>query len=210
MIAKKLLLKERLLNSLDSTLRNDGFKLNKSAAEFTKKTIDGWCKYQIIFLERGYWELIPGMLVRNDTVENIFHETSEFNNQDKNRTPTIGTSVENYLHDQTGNFRLVLKDETEIPAAANSLISIYYNYASPFFKKYEDINEIEKDVNADINDTSLTGPIFKGTKGIILAKLCNRENYTNLQRCYYEYYSNFSKGFYLPSFKKLTDYLKEI
>jgi len=210
MIQKRLLLKERLLNTLDNTFQNDGFKLDKSAVEFTKKTIAGWYKYQIIFLERGCWELIPGMLVRDDTVENIFHKTSEFNNQHKKRTPTIGISVENYLHDQTGNFRFFLKDETDIPVAANSLISLYYHYASPFFKKYENISEIEKDVNADINDTSLTGPIFKGSKGIILAKLCNKENFENLQRGYYEYYSNFSGGFYLPSFKKLTAYLKDI
>lgn len=208
---EKKLLKEELLERLDNTLQKEGFKLSRSAGEFTKRKSDGWWKYQVIFLDRDYgWELNLGMLIRKNVVEEIFHEISGFGEQYKKGTPTIGITVENYLHDKNDRYRFDLQNDADIENIRRQLIGIFYDYAVPFFEKYDVIGEIEKAVNAmnvDVDNSSLTGPVFNGFKGIILAKLCNKENYRSLMRDYYEYYSNFSDGFYLPNFEKLIAYL---
>ena len=78
----------------------------------------------------------------------------------------------------------------------------------PFFTIFDSLEAIEKLVNDYPLDTSFTGAIFKGAKGIILAKLCHKLNYNELVELYLNHYKKYAKGFYLPQFERLVNYLE--
>lgn len=208
-MTKKDFLKQKLLKKISGKLYKEDFTLNKSLAEFTKKNIGGWNKFQIVFLDRSNkWELNPSMLIRKNVVEGIFHQISEFEPRYQKGTPTIGVSIEEYVSNG-GKYRFILSEEGEIDEIAESLIKIFHEIALPFFSKFDSLEEIESAVNKDPNDILLTGGIFKGFKGIILARLLNRPNYIELSKTYSRYYQKFSNGFYLHEYNNLLNLLDQ-
>jgi hypothetical protein len=209
-MTKREFLKAELLKILESELKVHDFKLNKALAEFTRKVKDGWFKYQIVFLkiDEG-WELNPCLLLRFNCIEDIFHKISGFEQKYQKGTPTIGTSLENYMKDGSG-YRYTLTEEDQIDEIGKELQMLFCNVALPFFEKYNSLVVLDEALNTDTKDTSLTGDIFKGLKALISAKLSGRLNYYELEKFYLNYYKEFSDGFYLPEFDKLREELKNL
>jgi len=209
-MTKRNFLKTELLKNLESKIKDFGFQLNKTQAEFINKNKFGWFKFQIVFLkiDEG-WELKPSLLIRCNTIENIYHEISEFETKYQEGTPTIGSSIEDYLNDNV-SYRYRLTDENQINSIAQQLYILFITIALPFFDKYNTIEKIDKVLNNNMHDTSLTGAIFKGAKALITAKLTNRANYQELENYYLNYYSMFSNGFYMPNYLNLVKLLKTL
>jgi hypothetical protein len=202
-------LKSEVLTRLGEKLKSSGYKLSKSACEFTKKTDFGWNKYQIVFLNRDNgWELKPSLLVRFNEVENLFHQISDFDKKYQKVTPTIGTSIEDLVNSSITQTRLELTNEIQINGVVNSLIELFDNVADPFFRTYNNLHAIDEKLNSNVNDTSLTGDIFKGIKSLIIAKLIKRKDFCKIENIYHSYYKEFSNGFYLPEYLKLRELLK--
>jgi hypothetical protein len=209
-MTKREFLKTELLKELEFDLKEKGFQLNKSLAEFTKKNKDGWFKYQIVFLQTDDgWIIKPCVLLRFNIIENIFHETSGFEDKFQKGTPTIGTAIEDYLKD-SNSYRYTLTNEDQINGLGKELQLLFYNFVLPFFEKYNSLKVLDEALNTDTKDTSLTGNIFKGSKALIIAKLLNRKNYNELETTYLNYYKEFADGFYLPGFEKLIKKLKDL
>jgi hypothetical protein len=201
-------LKSELLKALDLKLKDSGFKMNKTSGEFTKKNKDGWFKYQIVFLKiSGGWELKPSLLLRFDIVENIFHRISGFEEKYKKGTPTIGTSIEDYQSGGNGIYRFQLMEESQIDVIVQNLFLLFQEVALPFSERFNTLEKIDRALNIDLKDTSLTGGIYKGSKSLIIAKLVGRGNYKELEDFYLNYYKVFANGFYLPEYKRLTELL---
>lgn len=203
-------LKSELLKALGIKLKPYDFNLNKSLAEYTKRNKDGWNKYQLVFLMRDEgWEINPGLLMRLDIVENIFHKFSGFEEKYKKNTPTIGTSIEDIGNDHQF-YRFELTEESQINVLAENLYSLFIKIGLPFFDKFNSLKKIDTVLNSNPEDVSLTGPIFKGSKAIIIAKFTGRNDFHELKSFYYKYYEKFADGFYLPEYKELTKALEEI
>jgi hypothetical protein len=83
--------------------------VNKSLAEFTKRTSEGWHKFQLVFLScANGWEIIPAMLIRKNVVEDLYHRASFFDAKYHKTTPNIGITVEKLRNDEQ-SYRFVLK-----------------------------------------------------------------------------------------------------
>jgi hypothetical protein len=206
-MTKRDFLKSELLKELEVKLKNFEFRLNKSLAEFTKKSKVGWYKYQIVFLIKDEgWELKPSLLLRIDVIEDIFHETSGFEEKYRKGTPTIGTSIEDYQSDGK-RYRYHLNEEDQINAISQELYLLFHRIALPFFERYNSLEKIDEAINSNFKDTALTGDIFKGSKGLIVAKLIGSGNYKELEEIYFNYYRELSGGFYLPNYKRLMEHL---
>jgi len=202
-------LKNEVLARVDEKLNPFGYKLSKSACEFTKKTDFGWNKYQIVFLIRDNgWEIKPSLLVRFDVVENLFHQISDFDKKYQKGTPTIGTSIEGLGGSSIVQTRFELTNEAQINRVINGLVELFDSVAVPFFERFDKLSSIDDKLNSNIEDTSLTGDIFKGTKSLIIAKLMKRQDFDKLESAYQSYYESFSDGFYLPEFLRLKELLK--
>jgi hypothetical protein len=116
--------------------------------------------------------------------------------------------VEEYLQTGYGSYHLLLKEEEEINETAHQIVNIFKKIALPFYEKFDSLNAIEEKINNDSKGGPIIGAIFKGSKGIILAKLLGRLNFQDLQLTYMNYYEQFANGFYLPSYLALIEYLK--
>ncbi len=204
---KKNFLKQQVLNSLDEKLKIFGFKSKKSDDSFVQNTEFGRNMFSVTFLKKGTgWNIRPGLLIRFDIVENLFHQISDFEKKYQKGTPTMGTSIEDL--DINGlETRFDLTEEEQIDIVTDKLFELFKSVGIPFFEKNNELRSAERAVNQDVSSTHLTGPIFKGMKGLILAKLFNRKDFTILQEKYLHYYENFSDGFYLPEYKRLMELL---
>ncbi|MEO6131055.1 MAG: hypothetical protein ABIQ02_04355 [Saprospiraceae bacterium] len=206
-MTKREFFKNELLKMLETKLKKFGFRLNKSLSEFTKNNSSGWQKYQIIFLlTDGGWQVHPAIFIRFNLVEDLFHKISGFEKKYCKGTPTIGISIENYNSNEIPS-RFDVTEESQINEISDKLFILFENIALPFYEKYNTLETINQAMNNIPNDVSLTGPIFKGTKSLIVAKLLNDPHYYQLKNRYLEYYRDFSKGFYLPEYTALVKLL---
>ncbi|WP_194973046.1 hypothetical protein [Aquiflexum lacus] len=196
-------LKSEVLKGLYEELIHYDYILIKSTGEFVKKSKDGWFKYSLLFLIRDEgWEINPTISLRINLVEEIYHTVSGFEKKYQKGTPTLGTSVENYINDgQEYRFRLV--NENQINKVVSGLTDLFKKVALPFYQRYSSIEALDKVLNENPSDSSLTGAIFKGAKGLILAKLTKRSDYPDLVKVYTSHYEQLADGFYLKDFEKL-------
>jgi len=202
-------LKNAVLNGLESKLAIYGFKLTKSLPGFRKKTVFGRQDFHLVFLVRDKgWEINPGLLVRFDIIEDIYHQISRFEKKYQKGTHTIGTTIENLIKGGRES-RFDLYGDSQILDVENKLFELFKSVALPFYDKYSDIKVVDKVLNENTEDTLLTGCIFKGFKSLITAKLLNRVDYLQLEQVYQTYYENFADGLYLSEYLKLKDYLNK-
>jgi hypothetical protein len=183
------------------------FNLLRSKGEFVRTREDGWFKYSLVFLVRDEgWEVNPTMSLRNNLVEDIYHKISGFERKYQKGTPTLATSFENYINDGR-EYRFFIFSEDEIDEVVSGLFDLFERVALPFYQKYQSIENIDRGLNEKPDDSSLTGLIFKGFKGLIVAKLINRSDYKDLVEMYFGHYQQFADGFYLSDFEKLISEL---
>lgn len=210
-MTKREFLRNELLRGVEEKIVESGFKLTKSDTSFTRKTAYGWEKYSVTFLlnEDG-WTIATGLLIRFNNVEDFFHQRSGFEKKYQKGTPTIGTPIE-ALGIKRITERFDISEENDIEPAVNILVSIFNGVALEFFDTFNNLEEIEKAVNDDVNSTFLTGPIFKGMKGLILAHFVANKDIRKLDVEYYRYYESFSDGFYLDTYNNIRNLVfKEI
>ncbi|MCF2490773.1 hypothetical protein [Dyadobacter sp. CY347] len=207
-MTKREFLRYEVLNSLSVKLSSFGYKTSKANFEFIKKTNFGWNKYQLVFLIRDDgWEIKSSLLIRFDTIENLFHQISDFEKKYQKGTPTVGTSIEDLERLSSNSLSFQLSNESQINAIVSDLFELFKNVAIPFFEAYNDLQALDEKLNSNPMDTSLTGDIFKGMKALIIAKLVKRENYDELDKIYHSYYKYFANGFYLSGYQKLKELL---
>lgn len=207
-MTKRNFLKNEALKSLSEKLKDYDFKLVKSDDSFIQKTEFGWKKFSTTFLLKKSegWNIRPGLLVRFDVVEDLYHQVSGFEKKYHKGTPTLGTSIEDLnIHELETRFDLI--EERQIDPVVNELFKLFKSVAIPFFEKYDNLPSIDHEINDSVNSVDLAGSIFKGTKGLILAKLLDRKDFGVLQEKYQHYYENFSDGFYLPEYLKMKELL---
>ncbi len=195
--------------SLNEKLKVYGFKFKKFGDSFLQDTELGWNMLSIVFLTSSTgWNIRPGLLIRFNLVENLFHQISSFEEKYQKGTPTLGTSIEG-LNINGPASRFELTEETQIDMVADKLFELFKSVGIPFFDQYKDFHTVERAINQDTNETHLTGPIFKGTKGLILAKILDHKDFKTLEEKYLYYYKNFSNGFYLSEYIRLTELLRD-
>ena len=203
-------LRNKLLIALDLELSHKGYVMSKSQGEFTKKSVDGWEKFQLIFLIRGSgWEINPAMMIRKNEVENIYHKTSFFEAKYHKTTPTVGITVENFINDGDEH-RLILTCETDIFLCKQQIMKLFSQIVEPFFCHYSSIEEIEKEINIENRVSIFKGPKYEGCLGIILARIVKNPNYKHLEEKYRKYYEWFSNGFYMPEYEGVLNTLNSL
>ncbi len=202
-------LRNTLLTLLKAEFEPYGFALNKAKAEFTKRVPDGWQKLHLVFLVRSEgWEINPGLLIRKNVVENLYHQASYFEAKYHKTTATIGLPIADFIKDGH-DYRFQLNKEADLSPTFQGLVALFRQVAIPFFQQYNSLKEIEKEVN--IKDRKSLFPwINQGSVGLILAKLVSNPHYGQLEKKYRSYYEQMSKGFYLPEYEGVVKILNNM
>lgn len=201
-------LRNALLERLALDFAPYGFVLNKALAEFTKRSAQGWEKFQLIFLVRSNgWEINPAMLIRINVVEDIYHKASYFETKYHKTTPTVGIPLENFINDGKG-YRFDLTSEADIEHCYQNIMTLFKKAVVPFFLQYNNIEQLDKEVNVESSKSIFSGPKYEGNLGIILAKLAHNPRQNQLENKYRSYYQQFSNGFYLAEYEGIVEALR--
>lgn len=206
--------RETFANNLAVLLEEYNFKYVKSRDRFIRKYNDQEFWFSILtykYREDAGYYINPTIQIRVNQVENIFHIGSSFNAKQKKETSTIGCSIENYMNDNSGAYRFYIEALDDVKPACKFILQLFKDIAIPFFEEYDNLIAIERHVNEEpLRELAIINPIFRGSKGLIMAKLVGNCQFPQLKRVYTEFYSNFADGFYLDDFEKVVVSLKSI
>jgi hypothetical protein len=206
-------LKDFLFKCLNEKLEPVGFKFSKAKQGFVKETDLGQLWFSFLFYKyagvKGF-EINPVMQIRFEQIEEIFHKESEFSNKDQKGTSTVGCSIENFLAPSDNNsFRKTISSENDITITCNFFYYLFQSIVVPFFNKYNSLESLNELINSHPKENlNLIHPIFRGSKGLIIAHLLKDEDFEQLKKVYGAHYDSYYDGFYKPDFEKIVKRLK--
>ena|SRR5690242_19714893 len=200
-----------LLQSIASQLSEEGFILKVEKDRFIRPHQGVVDIFQLVFLDaKDTLRIQPNVSVRIECVENIFHQTSNFEAKFQNDTPTIGISVGHLIGGNNQACEFILRQNSEVLTTAKEIVSVFKKIALPYFQKYDSIKAIDAELNSEPTKLTLhrIAPWLRCATGIIVAKLVNRPNYDQLVQVYSKVMSSSDKGFYFRRFKALVKSLE--
>jgi hypothetical protein len=159
----------------------------------------------------GY-RIQPGVAVRIERVEEIFHQTSGFELKYQKDTPTMGTRVGSLLSGSSGACEFLLGSASEIASVTEKLVDVFRKIAVPYFEHWGSLAAIDIELNDKPNERTRHRALawFRCSTGIIVAKLVNRPEYEQLAAFYADVMTQDNKGFYLSRFQSLLKLLESI
>ncbi|MEQ8573823.1 MAG: hypothetical protein RIB63_07165 [Fulvivirga sp.] len=204
-------MKESILLKLGEKLMPYGFKLKKSTGEFTKKTINGWHRYLVLFYDKDGYEINTSVGIRINKVEDIYHRTSGFEKKYHKGTSTIGCFVEDYLKEYD-NYRFSVNKEGDLKNVVAVLLEIFEKVALPYFDKYDNLELIDKLLNSDPNEQTVHkgNTAMRAHIGIIVARLVGNVKYPELVESYHDIIGRTNKGFYKSEYEALVKDLENL
>lgn len=105
---------------------------------------------------------------------------------------------------------IILESEEDIKNASEEIIDLFTNIAEPYFKRYGDLEAIDRILNdnPDIISVHRNDQYNRYPLGLIVAKLNNRSNYEELKEKYDILIQEMSE-IYIERYKQVKEFLKE-
>jgi hypothetical protein len=212
-IVEKSHLKRALFEAVGSHVRAHGFEARLTKDRFVRLRDGRTDIYQLVCLDgKPGWRIQPNVGVRIERVEEIFHQTSEFEPKYQGDTPTIGGSVGAITAGNSRACEFLLESQSDVELVAGNISKLFDDFAIPYFEKFSSLAAIDAELNDRPTDrTPNRGATWlRCSTGVIVAKLVGRPNYDDLVETYREVLRNSDKGFYLKFFDPLVESLKSV
>jgi hypothetical protein len=207
-------LKVALFESLRQQLVGYDFKLNARNDNFLRLH-DGFTDiFQITCLDgKPGYRIRPGVGVRIERVEEIFHQTSGIERKYRKGTPTMGAPVGALLgENDPRSCDLLLDSYSEVASVTEKIMGVFCEHALPYFEHWGSLQAIDAELNDNPGERRVHWALawLRCSTGIIVAKLLGRPDYEQLAAFYTEVMTRDNKGFYLKRFLALLESLKRI
>lgn len=206
-------LKAALFESVGQRLAEAGFKLDAVRDNFVRRRDGITDILQLTCLEAklGY-RVQPGMAVRIERVEDIFHQTSGFEPKYRQDTPTMGTRMSSILSEGSRLCEFSLESKSEISSVTENILHVFRKVALPYFERWGSLVAIDAELNDKPGERTRHRALawFRCSTGIIVAKLVGRLDYEQLAAFYTDVMTQDNKGFYLNRFQSLLKSLESI
>lgn len=181
----------------------DNYLYVSRVGEFTSQ-------FQIIFVEKhDRLALEPCVGIRSDEVEAVFHRWSGFSTKDATNTATIGGMFETLFERQ---FSVEIHSDRDVHSAAQVLEEWYIDWAVPYFTTFNSVPRIDAILNEEPWQfcKHIANDHFRACKGLIVAKLCGRENFEALFAIYDERMKRWGERIYLENWLPLIADLRNM
>jgi hypothetical protein len=202
-----------LLGRLKGPLEREGFHFATRSKSFVHNQGDVTESFLVTCTDAkpGYW-VEPGVALRYESVERIFHRTSGWDPKFQEDTFTLGTRIGCLIDGKGTSCRLLLEAETEVPVIASQLLEIFKKFALPYFFRFSTLAAVDAELNNEPAEKSIhrAGAWLKCSTGLIVAKLVGRPDYDWLASTYTEILRRDNKGFYAQRFESLVGYLNSL
>ena len=203
----KALARAELIKALEPRMAARGFSLVKSMQWFQQKQPGLKRIYNLNFLNYVYYRVEPGIRMRIDEVERIFHRTSGYEKKPQGFPSTLSVSLWRLTEDHK-QFQYDLGDVDHVPVVASLAESAFDTVAAPYFDKYSSVAAVDSLLNKELHSVHYIMPWVKCSNGLIAARLNQRPNYDELAAIYSKAMKRIDEGFYSDRFEALVEDLK--
>ena len=203
-------LKNLLMNSISHQLEGLAFKAKLSRDSVVRQLDDIRHIYQFAFIESSVgWRIQPGVAVRFDHVEDIFHQTSGFDPKYQKDTPTIGGFIGSIRFASHQDCEFSLENVEQVAQVADALVELFHGFAEPYFERFTSLAAVDTELNDKPTERTpnRVAPWLRCATGSIVARLVDRPNYGDLIQVYLDTMRTSDKGFYLKRYQALLDWL---
>ena len=207
----KALARAELMKSLEPRMAARGFRLVKSMEWYQQKQPGIKRLYELEFINCGdYNSVRPGIRMRIDEVEKIFHRTSGYEKSAHSSTSTLGRPLWKLTEDHK-QFQYDLGDVDHVPVVASLAESAFDTMAAPLFEKYSTVAAVDSVLNKDPYKFGIFHflPYMQYAHGVIAARLNQRPDYGKLVDIYSKAMKRIAKGFYSDRFEALVRDLED-
>lgn len=200
----------KLLGILKPQMSKRGYRFSTVDDLFLQAEGDFTYQWQCRFTSGSYCvEVEPEMGIRSEIVERIFHQTSTFLPKYQSGTSTIGSSLANIERADLKLYTSVIATDEDLQIAALKLLALFDDKALPFFRHYGNLQAIDHLLNdRPYEHTPLCAyGISRETRGLIVARLVGRSNYSELEAYYRSRILKLNGGFFVTQFEALVSSL---
>lgn len=202
-------MKEIVFETIQADLKEAGFKLVKTRDWFIRKDKHiSFVFWVVPYLDQGHIRLTPTCGVRFNEVEDIFHKCSGFEEKYQKYTLTLVSEIWRWKR-QVDLHQYILKTEDDVQNIATQILQNFKHDALKYFESYSTLVEVDSVFNSEPDQECIHQimDFARCSRGIIVAKLCNRSNYEELVEIYRKRMLNQDKGFYLNPFDCINNLL---
>jgi hypothetical protein len=211
--AKATALKPLLFQCIRQYLSEEGFRSDAKRSIFVRRYEDITEIFYVTCTNAkpGHW-VTPGVGLRFDAVEEIFHRTSGWDTKLQKNTNTVGTQVGVLIDGKGTSCRFLLESESEIASVTEKVVGVFRKFALPYFVQFGSLAAIDAELNDHPAERSVNSSLawFRCSRGLIVAKLMGRPDYEQLVTIYTDVITRDNKGFYLKGFQALVESLKSV
>ena len=204
-------LAESIILTVANAIAPDGFAFDIASSAFVKQDGDIRFMFQVALAERhGVLACTPDVGIRSERVEQVFHRTSEFSDADAQNTSTLGVNVK--LLTRSSSYDVSVANSGEIEDAAEKLLRAFREVAVPYFVEFGSLKGIDSALNSDPSErcVHMINERARCSKGLIVAKLLEREDYQTLRDTYDRKVSSAGEMTYKKYFLPLVDDLEQL
>jgi hypothetical protein len=206
-------LKASLFESVSKELVPQGFKLRASKESFIRRRNGASDIFQLTCKDgKPGWKVEPGVAVRVERVEEIFHWTSGFKPQYHSGTATVGAFVGHLLAGSILAYNFFLVSDSDLALVAEQCLRIFREVGLPYYERWGSLRAIDAELNDDPSRKTPHRSLawFRCSTGIIVARLVGRPDIEKLASFYTKVMTQDNRGFYLKRFQDLLESLESV
>src|ERR1700683_5806036 len=138
-----------LVGSVSRQLAKEDFELRPGSYDFIRRRggiIDRF-GFNVKVQRMDGYRIEPGIGVRMERVEEIFHQTSCYRPRSHGLTSTMGTSVGVIIGKNSWDCAFALKSDTQIEIVTEQLVNSFRSVALPYFLLWSSLTAIDAELN---------------------------------------------------------------
>ena len=206
-------LRKAIFEAVASQVCQYGFTFKRSKDRFERQHDGIADRFSLVCLNAmpGY-RVQPNVGIRIELVENIFHQTSDWDPKYQKDTPTIGAGIGHIIAGDNRKCEFVVQNDADVLPAAEKIGNVFREFALPYFQKYGSLQAIDAELNSHPTERTPHRDYgwLRCSTGIIVARLVNRPHYDELVKTYTKVIAEVDRGFYLKYFIPLLESLKSV
>lgn len=192
-------LKVALFEELRRPCEAAGFKYIRTKEWFVRDSPGVREVFALGFAVYDWLEVIPGLSLRVDEVETIFHRTSGFEKKYQAQTAALTATLRSLAGDETG-YSYRVTGAADVRGAAGRLENDFREVVLPYFAENASLSRIDELLNSDPEAPSRhnLNEYHRCAYGLIVAHLCQRKDYARLAEVYRRKMAATNNGFFSP------------
>lgn len=204
-------LKAALLEELRRPCEAAGFRYVRTKERFVRETPAARQAFAFDFAIYNWLDVAPGLSLRLQEVEAIFHRTSGFEKKYQAETATLSATLRSLAGDET-TYSYRIASAADVTGVATRVEDDFQGIVLPYFAENASLSRVDELLNSDPEAPCRhnLNEYHRCAYGLIVGHLCHRKDYSRLVEVYRRKMATTNNGFFLPRLDALVNDLLTI